>query len=96
VLVVLHTICVSLQGTINSIVYCYDEDILKQCTPSGMKATIVTYASPDKRKTLELQKYQLQHDEEDDTVTRNVDLETSDNLQLQSSIDTLVSVPLQE
>lgn len=76
-LVILHTICVSMQGTINSIVYCFDENILKYCTPTGLIASFNLNTDKQKRQTLELKKYQLQHDEEDSMVFQ---LENNNNI----------------
>jgi len=66
VLVLLHTICISMQGTINSIVFCYDEKIFDNCTLPGLKARAEIVVSKEKRKTMELQPYELKHDDKED------------------------------
>jgi hypothetical protein len=76
-LVLLHTICISIQGTINSIVYCYDESILSHCSISGLIAGAKYVVSRDKG-TMELRPYELQHEEKDEGSNRNsVDFDSS-------------------
>jgi hypothetical protein len=67
-LVLLHTICVSIQGTINSVVYCHDEHVFSNCSPHGLKARAEFVVSAEKRKTMELQPYELKHDEQEEEL----------------------------
>mmetsp|Transcript_16760 Transcript_16760/g.23310 ORF Transcript_16760/g.23310 Transcript_16760/m.23310 type:complete len:339 (-) Transcript_16760:43-1059(-) len=67
-LVLMHTICTSLQGTINSIVYCIDEDIFLHCTPVAIFSAFRQFKSSDTKTLLPQQvvrPYELRSDEEE-------------------------------
>lgn len=79
-LVLLHTISITIQGTINSVVYCIDEDIFYQCTPSGIKTGVSMLFSKKQRETVKIQKYAMRLDEdisdsEGEGKLKNVSLE---------------------
>jgi len=63
-LVLMHALCTSIQGTINSITYCIDERILYHCTPNGTKSAFLVLISKERRQEQQVQKYQLKQDED--------------------------------
>ena len=85
-LVLLHSISVSIQGTINGIIYCRDEQILHHCTPGGAKAAFVKLASPRRRREQEVQKYSLgsEEGESEASLVPHEELEDKDTLLMQN------------
>jgi len=83
-LVLMHALCTSIQGFINSVTYCVDERILYHCSPSGTKSAFLTLISKEKRQEQQVQKYQLRDDteekvDEDDAVGQGLDTVSLDD-----------------
>jgi hypothetical protein len=55
----LHTICVALQGALNSVIYCYDEKIFAHCTATGIRLAISKKLSKEQQQKAEIQEYQI-------------------------------------
>jgi len=76
-LVLMHTICNSIQGTLNSVVYCIDEDILSLCTLNGLKSAFHYFFSKEKRKSHQVKKYAIKHSDTEDPCNVKTPIITS-------------------
>lgn len=69
ILNLLHTICVALQGALNSVIYCYDENIFAQCTATGIRLAISKKLSKEKQQSALVHEYQIDVSSEENAYT---------------------------
>jgi hypothetical protein len=81
-LVLMHTICISLQGTINSLAYFLGEDIIYLCTPKGVTSAAHNFFSKEKRSS-QVQRYQLKTSLDDLKIPESVDVD-AEQVQLEN------------
>jgi len=88
-LTLLHTICISIQGTLNSIAYCIDEDIFYHCTPKGIKQAFIGFFK-QRNSQQQIQKYHLRrNDEEEDPDPSSPRLQHLDPVVREGQLDTV-------